>query len=143
MFPTSSSNLAVIIGSVGAFFLLFLSFLFCYFFKVYIIPRRRINYNFVDNPIINPVNVSDPNNFVNTSSISNPFVSGSDCAIRNDSNVEDGENVSEMTVLQNFDSVLDSVQDFNSVTVSQNVRPVLNVSSITSENEDVFTDVLF
>ena len=42
-----------------------------------------------------------------------------------------------------MDSVLDSVQDFHSVTVSQNVRPVLNASFIaSSENEDVFTDVL-
>ena len=137
MFPVSRSNLTVIIGSVcGAFFLLCLSILFFYFFKVYIVPRRRINYNFVDNPIINnPVNVSDPNNFVNTtSSVFNPFVTESGCA------VEDTENVSEMTDLH-MDSVLDSVQDFHSVIVTQNVRPVLNASFIANENEDVFTDV--
>lgn len=145
--PTSRSNPSahnphtkLIIGSVcGTVFLLVLSLLFCYYFKVYIVPRRRINYDFVNDPIVNPVN--SVNNSVNT--VVNPFVIDRNHAARNDSDVEDGENVSEMTVLQTFNSVLNSVQDFNSVTSSAEVNPVLNQGFIASESENIFTDVPF
>jgi hypothetical protein len=106
---------------------------------VYIVPRRRINYDFVNDPIVNPVN--SVNNSVNT--VVNPFVIDRNHAARNDSDVEDGENVSEMTVLQTFNSVLNSVQDFNSVTSSAEVNPVLNQGFIASESENIFTDVPF